>query len=140
MTLDLCQANYINNLNNFNINNLSEIYSKECRGCKERKKIKSAWDLIGLKNNKLHCKCNKCKKVWLTPINGLIKKFSNTYKFCNDDTNKFILLIKKGIYPYKYMNSWERKKLFIVNYILKTLQMKTINMLKTYLKNLTLKS
>ena len=36
------------------INNLSEIYSKECRGCKERKKIKSVCNLIGLKNNKLH--------------------------------------------------------------------------------------
>ena len=33
------------------INNLSEIYSKECRGCKERRKIKSACDfkIINLK-------------------------------------------------------------------------------------------
>ena len=34
--------------------------------------------------------------------------FSNTYKFCNDDINKFILLLRRGIYPYKYIDSWKR--------------------------------
>ena len=60
------------------INKLSEIYSEECRGCKERKKIKSVCDFIVLKNNTLHHKCNECKKRWLTLISGLIKKFTNT--------------------------------------------------------------
>ena len=57
------------------INNLSKIYCKECRGCKERKKIKLVCNLIGLKNNKLNYKCKECKKSWLTPISGLIKSF-----------------------------------------------------------------
>ena len=129
------------------INNLSKIYSEECRGCKERKKMKSVCNLIGLKNNKLHYKCNECKKQWLKPISGLIKKFPNTYEFCNNDINKFILLIKKGGYPYEYMDSWERlnetslpdKEDFYSDYIWKTLLMITIYMLKKYLKNLTLK-
>ena len=38
------------------INDLSEIYSKQLRGYKERKKIKSLCDFVGLKNNKLHYK------------------------------------------------------------------------------------
>ena len=38
----------------------------------------------------------------------LIKRFANTYEFCNEDINKFILLSRKGIYPYKYMDSLER--------------------------------
>ena len=80
---------------------------KEYKGCKERK-IESVWNFIGLKNNKLHHTCNKCKKRWLTPVNRLIKKFPNTYKFWNNYINKFILLLRKGFYPYEYMDSWER--------------------------------
>ena len=45
------------------VDNLSEIYQKECKGCKERRKIKSVCNFIGLKNNKLNYKCEECKKM-----------------------------------------------------------------------------
>ena len=35
------------------------------------------------------------------------QKFPNTYKFWNNDINNFILLLRKGIYPYECMDSWE---------------------------------
>ena len=35
----------------------------------------------------------------------LIEKFSNTYQFCNKDLNTFALLLRKGVYPYEYMDS-----------------------------------
>ena len=38
----------------------------------------------------------------------LIKRSANIYEFCNEDINKFISLLRKGVYPYKYMDSWER--------------------------------
>ena len=38
----------------------------------------------------------------------LIKKFSNTYQLCNNDHNKFELLLRKGFYPYECMDSWKR--------------------------------
>ena len=30
------------------------------------------------------------------------------YKFCNGNLNKFIMLLRKGVYPYEHMDSWER--------------------------------
>ena len=30
------------------------------------------------------------------------------YQFCNGNLNKFVLLLRKGVSPYKYMDSWER--------------------------------
>ena len=37
-------------------------------------------------------------------INENVKKrFANTYKFSNHDISKFILLLRKDIYPYGYM-------------------------------------
>ena len=56
------------------VDNLSEIYQKEFKGCKERRKIKSVCNFIGLKNNKLRCKCEGCKKK---------KKMVETNKWVN---------------------------------------------------------
>ena len=39
---------------------------------------------------------------------NLIKKFFYTYQLCNKDLNKFALLLRKGVYPYEYMDSWKR--------------------------------
>ena len=42
------------------------------------------------------------------PINLLIKKFPDVYQFCNEEIIKFVLLLRKGVYPYEYTDSWER--------------------------------
>ena len=41
---------------------------------------------------------------------ALTEKFSKTYQLCNKGLNKFALLLRKGVYPYEYMDSWKRFK------------------------------
>ena len=50
-----------------------------------------------------------CKKNYKKVLNKeLINRFANTYEFRNGDINKFVLLLRKGVYPYYYMDSWKR--------------------------------
>ena len=74
------------------VDNLSEIYKKECKSCEERKTIMSGCNFIGLKNNRLHYECKECNDESFKSINGLTKKFPNTYQFCNGDVNKCVFL------------------------------------------------
>ena len=46
-------------------------------------------------------------KIKEIDIAVLIKRFYNTYQLSDNDTNKFKLLLRKGVYPYKYMDSWK---------------------------------
>ena len=53
-------------------------------------------------------KCLSCNKNYSNQIDQELKKrFMNTFKFSNNDVNKFFSLLRKGIYPYDYMDEWE---------------------------------
>ena len=74
------------------VNNLSEgLHNDKCQDCK------SYLDYMLIKDDK--------KKDF---NKELIKRFENIYEFCNNNIIKFILLLRKGVYPYECMDSWER--------------------------------
>ena len=57
-----------------------------------------------LKKNKCLC----CNKNYQQKFDKKLKeRFFSTYTFSNHD-NKFILLLRKGVYPLKYMGYWEK--------------------------------
>ena len=54
-------------------------------------------------------KCLSSNKSYSNKIDEESKKrFKNTFKFTNNDINKFILLLRKEVYPSEYMDKWEK--------------------------------
>ena len=86
------------------VSKLSEdLHNDRCIDCK------SCLDYMTTKDEQLIFRCVRCKRNCEKNFKEkLIQRFANTYEFCNGDFNKFILLLRKGVYPYEYMDSWQR--------------------------------
>ena len=77
------------------VSNLSGgVHNYKCTDCK------SYLDYMTTKDDQLIFRCFRCKKNYKKDFNKeLIHRFANIYEFCNGDLNKFILLLRKGVYP-----------------------------------------
>ena len=84
--------------------NLTEGIQKiKCKDCDCFLEYKSA------KDNLIKDKCLSCNKSYSNKIDEKLKnRFKNTFKFSNNDINKFILLLRIDVCPYEYMDEWEK--------------------------------
>ena len=84
-------------------NLMEDINGDKCVDCK------SGLSYMKVMDETLIFRCFKCKKNYEKEINKeLIERFASTYKFCNNDINKFVMLLRKGVYPYEYMDGWDK--------------------------------
>ena len=53
-------------------------------------------------------RCLECKDISYKPIQPLIDRFPNTYRLSNNKNEKFVLFLRKGVYPYEYIDDWKK--------------------------------
>ena len=62
-----------------------------------------------VKDNSIKYKCPSCNQNYSDKADEeLNKRFNNTFKFSNNDINKCIFFLRKVVYPYEYMDEWEK--------------------------------
>ena len=86
------------------VDNLTEnVHNDKCDKCK------SNFCFVRAMNETLLFKCIDCEKEYEKEFNKeLLERFSNTYEFCDNDLNKFLILLRKGVYPYEHMDGWNK--------------------------------
>ena len=82
------------------VNNLSELFDCKC-GDKNKQQIE-----IKQNDQIVYTRCKICHSK--QTIESLKDKFPSTFQLTNSNIDKFIFLLKKGVYPYEYVNSWKK--------------------------------
>ena len=83
---------------------------KKCETCGTKYKYCDCFlEYTNFKDNLREHKCFCCNKSYQQKFDEKLKEiFFNTYRFSNHENNKFILLLRKSVYPYEYMDDLEK--------------------------------
>ena len=88
------------------VDNLSELTVCKCGSNDEKDIITKGNELKG--KDYVLIKCNTCNFEKKVKANILINRLPSTFKLCNNNIKKFLLLLRKGVYSYEYMDSMDK--------------------------------
>ena len=81
------------------------IFYIKCETCTIKNKGFNCFlEYTNSKEELIEHKCLCCNKNYQKKFDNLKKCFFNTNRFANYVVNKFILLLRKGVYPYQNIN------------------------------------
>ena len=85
------------------VDNLTEgIHKIKCKDCD------FFLEYENVKDSLMKYKFSACNKGFSNKIDEELKKrFKKTFKFSNNDISHFLLLLRKDVYPCKYIDEWE---------------------------------
>ena len=83
---------------------------KKCKTCGMKYMFCNFFlEYINFKDELIEYKCLRCNKNYQHKFDEKLKEqFLNKYTFSNYNNNKFISLLRKGVYPYEYMDDLKK--------------------------------
>ena len=83
---------------------------KNCDSCEIKYKYCHCFiEYTNFKDDLIECECLWCNKNYQHKFDEKLKeRFFNTYKFSSHNNNKFILLLREGVYLYECMDDWKK--------------------------------